>query len=168
MLALYTSSAPNAFQCYIQLSQSLRGSPYVQSWLPLNCQSVPSLDRSKVRIRNRGIDLDGAVEGPGGGIGPAENDSEAGEEAVALPVSQLNSSKEIVVREGNSHQGLAASALEQLGVVAGSGLLGDGEALKGVSLHGAADGSHGAKERELAALDGASSEAGDDGRHGEG
>ena len=65
----------------------------------------------------------------------------------------------------NLHESLTTSALEQLGVVARSGLLGDRKTLKGVSLHGAADGSHGTEERELAALDGAGSKAGDDGRH---
>lgn len=84
-----------------------------------------------------------------------------------LHVSQLRlCGIEYVNIEYNLQEGLATSSLEHLGVVAGGGLLSDGKTLKGVRLHGAANCSHGTEERELAALDGAGTKAGDDGsRH---
>lgn len=65
----------------------------------------------------------------------------------------------------NLQESLAANSLEHLGVVGPGGLLADGQALKGVRLHGSANGSHGAEERELAALDSAGGRSDNDGRH---
>lgn len=61
--------------------------------------------------------------------------------------------------------GLVTNALDHLGVVGAGRPLSDGNALKGVRLHGSSNSSHGTEERELAAGGGAGDDAGGEGRH---
>lgn len=66
---------------------------------------------------------------------------------------------------GNLQESLATNSLKHLGVVGLSGLLANGQALKGMRLHGSANSSHGTEERELAALNSAGGRSDNDGRH---
>lgn len=122
-----------------------------------------SLSKLIQRIDHVPIDcLESAIEGSLGGEGPAKDDGEAREEAEEILVSILCICEDAI---GNLQESLAANSLEHLGVVGLGGLLADGQALKGVRLHGSANGSHGAEERELAALNSAGGRSDNDGRH---